>query len=90
MQTLAVPINKAETIALAEAHLIQKGIAANSRGILIQADQMAETEDGIARPRRILMGGMRCLSLLRVGGMSIWTSCDFRDGEKRKQKMDIA
>ena len=57
MQTLAVPINKAETIALAAAYLMQKCMAANSRGILIQADQMAETEDGIARQRRILMGG---------------------------------
>jgi hypothetical protein len=57
MQTLAVPINKAEMIALAAAHLIQKGMAANGRGILIQADQMAEIEGGIARPRRMLMGG---------------------------------
>jgi hypothetical protein len=35
---------------------------------------MAETEDGIARPRRMdIDGGRRCF--LRVGGMSIWTSC---------------
>jgi hypothetical protein len=44
MQKLGVPINKEETIALAVAHLIHKGMASNGQGILIQADQMAESE----------------------------------------------
>jgi NAD(P)-dependent dehydrogenase (short-subunit alcohol dehydrogenase family) len=56
MQKLGVPINKAETIASAVAHLIQKGMTANGQGISIQADQMAEIEGGIARSRSMWMG----------------------------------
>lgn len=66
MQKLGVPINKAETIALAVAHLIQKGMAGNGQGILIQADQMAEIEGGIARSRSIWMGE-EMLRLFRSG-----------------------
>jgi hypothetical protein len=90
MHTLAVPINKAETITLAAAHLIQKGVAANGRGILIQADQMAEIEGGIARPRTILMGEET------LGLFKVWAECSsrqvviFASGEKRKQRTDIA
>jgi hypothetical protein len=38
MQKLGVPINKAEIIALAVAHLIHKWMASNGQGILIQAN----------------------------------------------------
>jgi hypothetical protein len=43
-----VPINK---VALAVAHLIRKQMASSGQGILIQADQMAEIEGGIAKAR---------------------------------------
>jgi NAD(P)-dependent dehydrogenase (short-subunit alcohol dehydrogenase family) len=66
MQKLGVPMNKAETIALAVADLIQKGMAGNGQGILIQADQMAEIEGGIARARSLWMGE-EMLRLFRGG-----------------------
>ena len=66
MQKLGVPINKAETIALAVAHLIHKGLASNGQGILIQADRMAEIEGGIAKSRGQWMGE-EMLGLFRGG-----------------------
>jgi NAD(P)-dependent dehydrogenase (short-subunit alcohol dehydrogenase family) len=66
MQKLGVPINRAETIALAVAHLIMKGMAGNGQGILIQADQMAEIEGGIAMARSLWMGE-EMLRLFRGG-----------------------
>ena len=56
MQRLGVPINKAETIALAVAHLMHKRMASNGQGILIQANQMAEIEEGITKARSQWMG----------------------------------
>ena len=66
MLKLGVPINKPETIALAVAHLIHKGMASNGQGILIQADQMAEIEGGIAKARSHWMGE-EMLRLFRDG-----------------------
>jgi NAD(P)-dependent dehydrogenase (short-subunit alcohol dehydrogenase family) len=66
MQKLGVPINKAETIALAVAHLIRQGMASNGQGILIQADLMAEIEGGIAKARSQWMGE-EMLRLFRGG-----------------------
>jgi hypothetical protein len=65
MQKLGVPINKAEIIALAVAHLIHKRMASNGQGILIQANQMAEIEGGIAKARSQWMSEM--LKLFREG-----------------------
>ena len=66
MQERGVPINKAESVALAVAHLIHKGSASNGQGILIQADQMAEIEGGIAKARSQWMGE-EMLRLFRGG-----------------------
>ena len=66
MQKVGVPINKAETIALAVAHLMHKGLAGNGYGILIQADLMAEIEGGLARARGQWMGE-EMLNLFRGG-----------------------
>ena len=66
MQKLGVPINKAETIALAVAHLIHKRMASNGQGILIQANQMAEIEGGIAKAKSQWMGE-EMLKLFRGG-----------------------
>lgn len=66
MQKLGVPTNKMETIALAVAHLIQNGIQSNGQGILIQGDQMAEIEGGIARAKSLWMGE-EMLKLFRGG-----------------------
>jgi hypothetical protein len=66
MQKLGVPINKAETIALAVAHLIHKRMASNGQGILIQANQMAEIEGGIAKARSQWMSE-EMLKLFRGG-----------------------
>jgi len=66
MQKRGVPINKPETVALAVAHLIHKGLASNGQGILIQADQMAEIEGGIAKARGQWMGE-EMLKLFRGG-----------------------
>lgn len=66
MQKLGVPINKAETIALAVAHLIHRRMASNGQGILIQANQMAEVEGGIAKARSQWMGE-EMLKLFRGG-----------------------
>jgi NAD(P)-dependent dehydrogenase (short-subunit alcohol dehydrogenase family) len=66
MQKLGVPINKAETIALAVAHLIHNRMASNGQGILIQANKMAEIEGGIAKARSQWMGE-EMLKLFRGG-----------------------
>ena len=66
MQRLGIPINKAETIALAVAHLMHKRMASNGQGILIQANQMAEIEGGITKARSQWMGE-EMLKLFRGG-----------------------
>lgn len=66
MQKLGVPINRAETVALAVAHLIEQGMGSNGQGVLIQADRMAEIEGGIARSRNVWMGE-EMLELFRSG-----------------------
>lgn len=66
MKKHGVPINKAETIALAVGYLIDGGMKANGMGLLIQEDQIAELESGIARSRGSWMGENQ-LSLFRGG-----------------------
>jgi hypothetical protein len=66
MQKVGVPINRAETIALAVAHLMHRGMQSNGQGVLIQADKMAEIEAGIAKTRSQWMGE-EMLALFRGG-----------------------
>ncbi|TID13786.1 gb [Venturia nashicola] len=56
MRKAGVPINKAESIALSVAHLINSGIKANGMGVLIQADRMMELERGLVKSRETWMG----------------------------------
>jgi len=66
MQKVGVPINSAESIALAVGHLVNLGIKGNGQGILIQADRMVDLEAGIAKTRNVWMGE-EMLSLFRGG-----------------------
>ncbi|KAE9969176.1 hypothetical protein BLS_001387 [Venturia inaequalis] len=66
MRKAGVPINKAESIALSVAHLINSGIEANGMGVLIQADRMSELERGLAKSRETWMG-KEMLDLFRGG-----------------------
>ncbi|KAL2360209.1 hypothetical protein RJZ56_006913 [Blastomyces dermatitidis] len=56
MAKVGVPINKAESVALAVAHLINIGMQANGQGLLLQKDRMVDVERGIARSRAMWMG----------------------------------
>ena len=66
MQKVGVPINSAESIALAVGHLVNLGIKGNGQGILIQADKMVDLAAGIAKTRTAWMGE-QMLSLFRGG-----------------------
>lgn len=66
MRKQGVAINKAETIALAVCYLIDGGISSNGKGLLIQEDEIAELESGIAKTRKLWMGE-RMLNLFRGG-----------------------
>jgi NAD(P)-dependent dehydrogenase (short-subunit alcohol dehydrogenase family) len=66
MKKHGVPINKAETIALAVCYLIDGGMRSNGKGLLIQEDEIAELESGIAKTRKLWMGE-RMLKLFRGG-----------------------
>ncbi|OJD12399.1 hypothetical protein ACJ73_09358, partial [Blastomyces percursus] len=56
MARAGVPINKAESVALAVAHLINIGMQANGQGLLLQKDKMVDVERGIAKSRAMWMG----------------------------------
>jgi len=66
MEKVGVPINRAISVALTVAQLIQHGMKSNGKGILIQADRMADIESGIARSRSQWMG-QEMLDLFRSG-----------------------
>jgi hypothetical protein len=66
MRKVGVPINKAESIALAVGHLINGGIKSNGMGVLIQQDKMMELERGLAKSREAWMG-KEMLGLFRGG-----------------------
>jgi NAD(P)-dependent dehydrogenase (short-subunit alcohol dehydrogenase family) len=66
MQKLGVPINKAETIALAVAHLIHKWMASQWAGDTDPSKPEAEIEGGIAKARSQWMGE-EMLKLFREG-----------------------
>lgn len=56
MQQAGVAVNKAETVALAVAHLMSKGMEGNGAGLLVQGDRMADVESGLAKSREVWMG----------------------------------
>ncbi len=56
MQKVGVPINKAYSVALTVVYLMEGGMKSNGKGILIQADKMADIEGGIAKSRAQWMG----------------------------------
>jgi len=66
MQKVGVPINKAESIALAVGFLMDGGMKSNGMGVLIQQDRMVELESGLARSRGVWMG-TEMLNLFRNG-----------------------
>ena len=66
MQKIGVPINKAHSVALTVAYLVERGMKSNGNGILIQDDRMAEIESGIAKSRGQWMG-KEMLELFRGG-----------------------
>lgn len=66
MEKVGVPINKAESVGLAVVDLINQGMNANGKGILLQADKMIDLEYGIAKTRSSWMG-REMLDLFRGG-----------------------
>lgn len=67
MASKGVPINSAETVALAVANLMgMEGLQGNGRGVVIQANRMQEVEGGIAKARGVWMG-KEMLELFRGG-----------------------
>ncbi|KAM3421113.1 hypothetical protein BST61_g1527 [Cercospora zeina] len=66
MSGRGVPINTAETVALAVANLMGQGQKSNGQGVLIQGNRMQELEGGIAKNRDVWMG-KEMLELFRGG-----------------------
>lgn len=66
MKQKGVPINSAETVALAVGHLINLGIKGNGQGLLVQGGKMADMEYGLAKSRKAWMTE-EMLSLFRGG-----------------------
>lgn len=66
MANAGVPINKAESIALAVGHLIKLGRQGNGAGIFVQADRMVDLERGLAKTRELWMS-KEMLQLFRGG-----------------------
>ncbi|KAF2662323.1 NAD(P)-binding protein [Lophiostoma macrostomum CBS 122681] len=61
-----VPVNKAESVALAVCWLMNEGMKANGAGIFIQADKFVDLERGLAKSRESWMG-KEMLELFRSG-----------------------
>ena len=61
-----MPINKAESIALAACWLFNQGMAANGAGICIQSDKFVDLEIGLAKTREQWMN-KEMLDLFRGG-----------------------
>ncbi|KAF2013704.1 NAD(P)-binding protein [Aaosphaeria arxii CBS 175.79] len=66
MAQVGVPINKAESIALAVCWLFDQGMAANGAGVFVQADKFVDLERGLAKSREQWMG-KEMLELFRGG-----------------------
>ncbi|ORY03950.1 hypothetical protein BCR34DRAFT_491966 [Clohesyomyces aquaticus] len=66
MATQGVPINKADSIALAVCWLFNEGMAANGAGVFVQADRFMDLERGLAKAREQWMG-KEMLDLFRGG-----------------------
>jgi len=66
MQKIGVPINRPESIALAVSSLMAGGMKSNGAGVMVQADKMANIEEGIAKSRNLWMG-KEMLDLFRGG-----------------------
>jgi hypothetical protein len=61
-----VPVNKAESVALAVCWLMNEGMKANGAGIFVQADRFVDLEKGLAKSRESWMG-KEMLELFRRG-----------------------
>lgn len=66
MRKVGVPINRPEAIALAVSGLMAGGMKSNGAGVMVQADKMANIEEGIAKSRSLWMG-KEMLDLFRGG-----------------------
>jgi hypothetical protein len=66
MAKVGVPINKAESIALAVCWLFNEGKAGNGSGIFVQSDRFTDLERGLAKSREQWMG-KEMLDLFRGG-----------------------
>ena len=66
MQKVGVPINRPEAVALAVAGLMAGRMKSNGAGIMVQANKMANVEEGIAKSRSLWMGE-EMLGLFRGG-----------------------
>lgn len=66
MEKVGVPINKAESIALAVCWLFNEGQAANGAGIFVQANRFVDLERGLAKTREQWMS-REMLDLFRGG-----------------------
>lgn len=66
MAKVGVPINKAESIALAVCWLFNEGKKGNGAGIFVQADRFTDLERGLAKSREQWMG-KEMLDLFRGG-----------------------
>ena len=66
MESVGVPINKAESIALAVCWLFNEGQAANGAGIFVQSNRFVDLERGLAKTREQWMS-REMLDLFRGG-----------------------
>jgi hypothetical protein len=66
MQKFGVPINKAESIALAVCYLMNGGMKANGKGLLVQSDRNWDIEAGLAKTRSSWMS-QEMLGLFKGG-----------------------
>jgi NAD(P)-dependent dehydrogenase (short-subunit alcohol dehydrogenase family) len=56
MRKTGLAINSADSVALAACHLINSGMQANGKGVMIQENKMAEIEKAVSKSRPVWMG----------------------------------
>ncbi|KAF2399102.1 NAD(P)-binding protein [Trichodelitschia bisporula] len=83
MEKVGVPINRAESVALAVGWLVNEGMGANGMGLLVQSDRMVDLERELAKARGLWMGE-EMLALFRGGRNAPLFE---RVGEKEKAKI---
>jgi NAD(P)-dependent dehydrogenase (short-subunit alcohol dehydrogenase family) len=66
MKKYGVPINKAESIALAVGYLMNGGLQSNGKGLLVQSDRMWDIEGAMAKSRPTWMS-QEMLDLFKGG-----------------------